>query len=178
MSSQGPDDKTACIEAVIGRYERPLMRYAARITGDLERARDIVQDTFLRFLSAGGPREDDRLGPWLFAVCRNRALDVLRKERRMSRLSEAQSDAQASGEPGPPVIAERREVLGSVMAALAELSEGQQEVIRLKFQNGFSYRQIAEITGLSVGNVGFLIHTALNAIRRKLRASPGSTGAG
>jgi RNA polymerase sigma-70 factor (ECF subfamily) len=43
-------------------------------------------------------------------------------------------------------------------------------VIRLKFQNGFSYKQIAGITGLSVSNVGFLIHTGIQALRKRFRA--------
>jgi RNA polymerase sigma-70 factor (ECF subfamily) len=53
---------------------------------------------------------------------------------------------------------------------LATLSENQQEVVRLKFQSGLSYREISEITDLSVTNVGFLLHTALKKIRERLEA--------
>ena len=42
------------------------------------------------------------------------------------------------------------------------------EVIRLKFQSGFSYREISRISGHSVSNVGFLIHTGLKTIRRRM----------
>ena len=72
---------------------------------------------------------------------------------------------------------QERESVSQAMQALATLITDQQEVVRLKFQNGFSYRQIAEITGLSVGNVGFLIHTAIKNVRRKLGiAGPASDG--
>jgi RNA polymerase sigma-70 factor (ECF subfamily) len=42
--------------------------------------------------------------------------------------------------------------------------------VRLKFQNGFSYKEIARITELSVTNVGFLIHTAVTRLRREFAA--------
>ncbi len=45
------------------------------------------------------------------------------------------------------------------------LSENQREVIRLKFQNDLSYKEIADITRLSVTNVGFLLHTGLKKLR-------------
>jgi len=51
---------------------------------------------------------------------------------------------------------------------LEELPENQRAVIALKFQNGLSYKQISQQTGLSVSNVGFLIHTGLKTLRRAL----------
>ena len=55
---------------------------------------------------------------------------------------------------------------------LEQLPGNQQEVIRLKFQNGLSYREISGITGLSVSNVGVLIHYGLKAIRQKVCRAP------
>ena len=52
---------------------------------------------------------------------------------------------------------------------LARLPENQQEVIRLKFQQGLSYKEISSVTGLSVTNVGFLIHTGLKRLREWAR---------
>ena len=49
--------------------------------------------------------------------------------------------------------------------ALARLSENQREVILLKFEQGLSYEEISEVTGLSSGNVGFLLHTGLKRLR-------------
>ena len=50
------------------------------------------------------------------------------------------------------------------------LPANQQEVVRLKFQNGFSYKEISQITALSVSNVGFLIHTAVARLRTEFAA--------
>ncbi len=87
----------------------------------------------------------------------------------MSLLGEQPVAATDAGD-SPPAEAERREEVGQVAKALEALTANQQEVIRLKFQNGFSYKQIAGITGLSVSNVGFLIHTAIGKLRDRFRA--------
>ena len=74
----------SCLDAtwiyeVVERYERPLVRYAARLLGDVEHARDVVQDTFLQLIRQDHSKLDGRLPEWLFTVCRNRALDVRKK---------------------------------------------------------------------------------------------------
>jgi len=56
---------------------------------------------------------------------------------------------------------------------LRRLSVNQQEVLRLKFQHGLSYRQIAEVTRLTVTNVGFLIHAGLKKLRRQMGGEVG-----
>ena len=151
------------------RYEEPLTRYAQRITGDFERARDVVQETFLRLCSHGHEKVDGHLAEWLFTVCRNRALDLRRKERRMTLLAEDQ-DTEARN-MSPDRAAENSEAAGRVMRLLEGLSANQQAVIRLKFQNGLTYREISEVTGLTVTNVGFLIHRGLKTIRERLRSA-------
>ena len=111
-----------------------------------------------------------RLAPWLFTVCRRNAIDVRRKEKRMPTIAEPDAPS-TSGECNDPAgIAERREDSGHVLDALAELSSDQQDAIRLRFQNGLSYKQIAAVTGLSLGNVGYLIHTAIRRIRSTVGA--------
>ena len=69
-------------------------------------------------------------------------------------------------EPAPAAIAETRDTAGRLLRLLDSLPGNQQEVLRLKFQNGLSYREISRVTDLSVTNVGFLIHTALKSLRQ------------
>jgi RNA polymerase sigma-70 factor (ECF subfamily) len=152
----------------VARYERPLTRYASRLLGDAERARDVVQDTFLKLCTQRRDHIGERLAEWLFTVCRNRALDVLRKEGRMSRLGDDQVSTCTSPEPDPADAVERRDSAAKVLECLDGLPDNQREVIRLKFQNGFSYREISRISGHSISNVGFLIHTGLKTLRHRL----------
>ena len=65
----------------------------------------------------------------------------------------------------PQEQAEQTEQAGHVLQLLSQLPENQQEVIRLKFQQGLSYKEISSVTGLTVTNVGFLIHTGIKRLR-------------
>ena len=164
--------RLARLQEVVDCHEAALLRYTARIVGNDDRARDIVQDAFLRLWKSDSPPEDSRVAQWLFAVCRNRAIDVVRKERRMDPLTDKAMASAEAGGVSPSEAVERRETRGRLLRMIDDLPPSQQEVIRLKFQNGFSYRQIAGITGKSVSNVGVLLHAAIQALRRKLKVRP------
>jgi RNA polymerase sigma factor (sigma-70 family) len=166
-------DRAEWMRSVLAQHEGPLLRYASRITGDLERARDVVQDTFLQLCREHPERLNSHLTEWLFTVCRNRALDVIRKEARTRPLTDLDLSSHPSAEVSPARAAERREAAGDVLRAIDELPANQQEVIRLKFQNDLSYREISRITNLSVSNVGFLIHTGIKTLRQRVRALEG-----
>jgi RNA polymerase sigma-70 factor (ECF subfamily) len=162
------------IEAALTAYQGRLIRFAARYTGDLETARDVVQDTFLRLCREDPAKSRDHLGPWLFRVCRNRALDVRKKEGVRMPLDEPALAYHHRGgaHPGeaadPTASVEAAERSQSVLALLAELSPGQQEVLRLRFQEELSYKEISAVTSQSTGNVGFLIHSGLKRLRQRL----------
>lgn len=171
MNQQKNGHDPSGLNAVFQQYETPLLRYATRLTGDLERARDIVQDVFLQLCRQGTAPAADRMAPWLYTVCRNRAFDVRKKERPMHSLSP--NDAQSTPDVGmdPADSAERQETVRQARAMLASLPENQQEVIRLKIEHGLKYREISEVTGLSVSNVGYLIHHGLLSLRRSMDSS-------
>lgn len=153
------------------RYEQPLLRYAARITGDAETAQDVVQDTFLKLCLANRDTIEGYLAPWLYRVCRNRALDVRKKEQRMQPVEPVRLETHPSHQPPPRAVAEGRETESLVLDALAELPENQQEVFRLKFQDQLSYKEISDVTGFPVDNVRYLIHTSLKRVRERLRTT-------
>jgi RNA polymerase sigma factor (sigma-70 family) len=160
------------IRAAIDQYQGRLIRFAARITGDTDSARDVVQDTFLRLCREGPEKTADHLPAWLFRVCRNRALDVRRKEGPLMPFDD-EVEARLDRQWVDPVATLREdEQLRRVVAALAELPPSQQEVLRLRFQESLSYKEISAVTDRSVSHVGVLIHTGLKALRRKLAAVP------
>ncbi|MEO1619361.1 MAG: sigma-70 family RNA polymerase sigma factor [Planctomycetota bacterium] len=157
----------AWISDVFRDFEGPLMGYASHLVGNRERASDIVQDTFVRLCKQSRQQIEPRVRSWLFTVCRNRALDVLKKESRMKTL-EDDPGARASERDDPGKRLETAEQADGAKSLIANLPQRQQEVIRLKIQGGLSYREISELTGLSVGNVGYLLSTALQSVRHKL----------
>lgn len=174
MSSEPSRNGHHWIATVIEQFEGRLMRYAQRITGDLERARDVVQETFVRLCREDRRQLDGHLAQWLFTVCRNQALDVRRKENRMHPLSETLAETCASREPAQETELEQQDAAARIYRLLADLPENQQEVVRLKFQGGLSYKEISAVTGLSVTYVGWLLHTALGRLREELNPSEGA----
>ena len=159
------------IDEAVARHERLLIGYAARLLGhDLDAARDVVQDAFVRLCAQDRASVEPHLAEWLLAVVRNRAIDVRRKAGRMRLIEERDPEATTS-ETDPSAIAETSGDAASITAMLDALPDNQAEVIRLKFQHGLSYQQIANVTQLSVSNVGYLIHTGLKTLREKLRVS-------
>lgn len=75
-----------------------------------------------------------------------------------------------SQDVGPAGQLEAAQTQSEILRAISALPSNQREVVRLKFQNDLSYKEIAEVTGLSVTNVGFLLHTAIEAMRRQMGA--------
>jgi RNA polymerase sigma-70 factor (ECF subfamily) len=152
----------------LDEHEGALVGYAARLTRDVHSARDVVQEAFLRLCGEDRSRVGPHVKAWLYTVCRRLAIDEMRKERRMDPGGDAAIEVRAGREADPAGAAEVRDEASRALTLLADLPENQREVIDLKFRHGLMYREIAEVTGLSVGNVGFLIHTGLQTLRGRL----------
>jgi RNA polymerase sigma-70 factor (ECF subfamily) len=171
--SSGRDESnehTIFLERTFAEQQAPLIRYATRLLGDPDRARDVVQDTFVKLMGQSEAAINGHAVEWLFTVCRNRAMDVMRKEYRMKRFEDGEVERVTADEPRPGRELEHAETHAAMLRLIDHLPANQQEVVRLKFQNGFSYKEISRITELSVGNVGFLIHTAVARLRTEFGA--------
>lgn len=173
LSKNGRAASEQWLRETLARHEGPLIRYAARLTGSVERARDVVQDAFTRLCQQDRTGIDGHVTQWLYTVCRNRALTVRRKETRMTTLSDAAAALRVCPDPIPPAAAEQRESQSHVVSLMAALPDNQQEVLVLKFQSELSYREIAGVLDISVTNVGFLIHTAIKSLRERMGSHEG-----
>jgi len=152
--------KSAWIVEALNLHERSLIRYACWILNDIESAREVVQETFLRLCREEPARVSGHLAQWLFTVCRNLAFDARRKETRMAPLGHI--------EVGVAPGLEEKQTISEILQVVETLPKNQREVIYLKFQCDLSYKEISDITKLSVTNVGFLIHTAVRNIRQQM----------
>ncbi len=86
----------------------------------------------------------------------------------MKSMTAEQTSVQESRDTDQAEVAERQDTTTRVLEFVDRLTENQQEVVRLKFQHGLSYKEIAAVTELSVSNVGYLIHTAIKRLRTEL----------
>ncbi len=164
-----PPDPHQLFLDTLQRYERPLIRYAQNIVGQLDDARDIVQDVFVKLSQTLHSLDTERLAPWLFTVCKNRATDHLRKHSRITLMETETLDLQESDVSRPGFEMERQETAATLRDLLKRLPEKQREAIRMKFIAGLSYKEISETMKTSVGNVGYLIHHGINALREQWR---------
>ncbi|HYR91190.1 MAG TPA: sigma-70 family RNA polymerase sigma factor [Terriglobia bacterium] len=141
-------------------HEDALLRYAAWVLRDPELAREVVQETFLRLCREEPAKLSGHLAPWLFTVCRNLAFDTRKREARMTPLEDTDIGVDSN--------VEQKSAVNEIFRLVGNLPKNQREVVYLKFQCDLSYKEISEVTKLSVGNVGLLLHTALNAIRKRV----------
>ena len=156
------------ISCALAEHEQSLVRYAHFFVRNVESAKDIVQDTFLKLCQQEQQLKAGHLKAWLFRVCRNGAIDFCRKEKRVTSSDIAVSELIGQKEPEPSSVMEQRDTHDSVLKQVSNLPTNQQEVLRLKFQSGLSYQEIADVTGLSQSNVGVLLHTAIGMLRTRL----------
>ena len=163
MNMAPPDQEW--IEGVLEHYQEGLVRYARSLVGELALAQDVVQDVFLRLLRQDRRLLEGHLTQWLFVVCRNRALDYRRKEREMGKQEQEVLASLAGGEREPGAELERAESATALGRRLAGLPPRQREVVRLKFQEEMTYRDIAAVTGMTVNNVGVTLHAAMRRLR-------------
>ncbi len=160
------DEASILVRRALDQHESNLIAYAASILGgDIERGRDVVQDSLLKLYLTDPARVRDNLKSWLYTVCRNRALDILRKDHRLDLGDEEILESAPCHDPDPGHLAIQRELYEHIWRCVDQLRPNQREVIRLKFLHDCSYQEIAGITGLTVGNVGFIMHHAIRKLR-------------
>jgi RNA polymerase sigma-70 factor (ECF subfamily) len=152
------------ITLAIERFEKPLISYAKQITGDLDSARDAVQETFLRLSRQDLEKLEPRLAPWLYFVCRNCAMDYRRKVVRLS--LEAPDENQEIEENCPAKTLLAAEDALRLRGLLSQLSERQRELLKLKFEADLSYKEMAAVMKMSISNVGVQLHDAIQTLRR------------
>jgi RNA polymerase sigma-70 factor, ECF subfamily len=172
--SPTPDHRQSVL-AALDQFEGRLLRYAQRLLGNLDDARDVVQFVFLRLCDETPDEIGDRLAQWLYTVCRNRALDVLRASGREGVGWAPPTTESANGGQSPPYqppsrevdpadSAEQAELHDLLRVLVEELPQSQREAIDL-WAEGFSYAEISRILACQEGNVRVLVHRGLKALR-------------
>ena len=160
--------------ALLDRYERPLLAFARHHARDDETARDAVQDTFLRYFKNPPAGELEALAPWLFTVCRRLLIDHQRKHHRIVPMNASATltfDETLEDNGATPAGAlEEKDDTHRLRGLVKSLPDRQRELVRLKFESGLSYRDIAAATGLSVSNVGTILHHAVQTLREQFHA--------
>jgi RNA polymerase sigma-70 factor (ECF subfamily) len=147
--------------------ETPLLRYAFSLTGRRAIAEEIVQDAFLQLHGQGPGVINPRA--WLFRCVRNRAFNHHRDGRREVSSDPATLDRAEEKRTHPDEVLQEMEAAGYLRLLLAELEDGDRQLVHLKYFENLRYREIAERTDMSIGNVGYRLHHILHQLADKLR---------
>jgi RNA polymerase sigma-70 factor (ECF subfamily) len=140
-----------------------IRRYAARLLSNLEAGKDIAQEVFLRFEQQRETVKNPQ--SWAYKTARNLVIDQYRKSGRTEPLpDDLPADATRFD---PTVLAERKEIHNMIQQKINDLSPRHREVLRLKFQEGLKYKEIAEVLGETVTTIAWLLHEAIAMLRKE-----------
>jgi RNA polymerase sigma-70 factor (ECF subfamily) len=149
-------------------YFERLYRYAYRFVDDMESAQDIASETLRRLLEAlRDGRAPNHLGAWLYRVAYNLAMDQHR-QRPAGGIVSLEPDLDQVDDADTEGDSEQRIAQEKVRAALAQLTPEQQNVVVLKFMEGYSNAEVGALMNKPEGAIKSLQHRALAALKRAL----------
>ena len=157
------------IESLYAAHESALLVYAQSLVKQNEAAQDIVQEAFMRLhVDFDNVRQPQA---WLYRTVHNLALNHIRAGRKIVPLApeEFEQPELRDAQPLPDEYLEKMEAIGQARLSLSVLDARSRELIRLKFEEGLSYKEISDRTSLSMSNVGYLLHHALKDLAVALR---------
>lgn len=160
-------DRKAFILSALDEYEQPLTRYAMRMLGsksNFETAKDAVQHTFLKLCEQDLDSLSHKVGPWLYRVCRNRIIDLLRSKGRNTE-SWPESFQVCDSTPGPAEKAEQADFYRRLSVLIGTLSGMEREVIEL-WSQGFPHSEIANILKKSNESVRVGLYRGMKKLRQ------------
>ncbi len=142
-------------------HKHKLFSYLMRMTGDYHLSSDIMQETFIRYFKHYDQKDTPSL---LYTIARNTFYDYLRKQKGSALIEEIQNEGQSDQDRILLVREEYRQAL----LAIQKLEDDEKNILSLAISSDFSYREIAEITGISEANVKVKVHRARQKLKKML----------
>lgn len=164
MTEPKADFREFVLSALV-EYECRLVRYSTRLLyGNEDRARDVVQHAFMKLCEQDRSAVEDRLGPWLFRVCRNRAIDELRRDGTTEQISHGLLDRADENQIDPSSCVESNDLMDYIQLLIGRLPAAQQEVVEL-WSQGLKHDEIAEVVEKKPGAVRGTLHRAIKSLK-------------
>lgn len=155
----------AAFADLIAVMERPLLYYAASLTGNQDAALDVVQEVWINVVRGiRGLKDPGSIKPWLYTITHGIAIDQIRREYRRDRAEQAQLDEAFNIDE--PSFGE--EDASAIRVALSRLGVKHREVLVLHFLQDLSILEIANVVGCSEGTVKSRIHYAKRQMKQIL----------
>jgi len=157
--------EATALDELITRWQERLWRHAVRLTGDPDTAWDVLQETMMA-ISRGIDRlaEPAAFPSWAYRIATNQSLSHLRRKRRQQISLESYFNEQLT----EPRMNPSRDQAMDLQAALKQLSNAQQALVSLRYEEGFSVAEIAGILGIHAGTVKSRLYAARQQLRTLL----------
>ena len=160
----------------VDRHESALLSFASAFLRDETQAQDVVQEAFLRAARdpqrlLKNPNDHSSGRNWLLKVVRDLSIDSLRKKASERKALSGMAAIADKHAPGPEDVLDCSERVQQARDAIDRLRPRLREIMILKVREKKSYKEIAEITGLTATNVGFLLHQAMQELQKDLKRS-------
>jgi len=154
-------------------YLDKVFRYIQYRVNNMQLAEDLTSGVFEKALVNFSKYCSDKasFSTWLFSIARNRIIDYYRVSGKRQTVPIDEATSRSSAGLSPEEELERKEEQERLQLCLAELSQEEREVIRLKFGAELNNRQIAKILGLSETNVGTKLYRAVKKLRNSFKES-------
>ncbi len=162
---------TEALGELYDRYAGTATATALRVVGSREEAEDVVHDAFVAVWRKIDRFDAERgaLRAWLMTVVRNRAIDRVRARRASIDLDDADERSLLRTGPNPTMEeALTRASAGDLRAAMASLPDDQRRALELAYFEGYTYREVAELTGVPAGTANGRLRLALGKLRDAL----------
>jgi len=175
-------NEDAAYDELVRVYHASIFHVAYRMLGDSAEASDVVQEIFLKvFRNIGGFKGEAALKTWIFKIAFSEILNRLRWWKRRYRFATLSLDENpsangngcngryvADSKPTPEEVLESKEQETAIQQALSRLSSDHRSIIVLRDIEGFSYSEIAEVLGVSMGTVKSRIARARSDLKKSL----------
>jgi len=159
-------------EPLVRAYEPSGLRLATAMLGNLDDARDALQDAFVKAYEALHRFDLRRpFGPWFFQILRNHCRDMLRSRQARARLETPDENLElrpADAEKGPERVRQRAAARDLLWQALDKVGDEHREILVLKELQGFRYNEIAQILDIPEGTVASRLFHARRALKDAL----------
>ena len=159
------------------RHASTALATALRVVGSREEAEDVVHEAFVAVWRKIDRFDAERgaLRAWLMTVVRNRAIDRVRARRPRMDLDDADERSLLRTGPNPTwEAALARASASDIQAALATLPDEQRQAVELAYFEGYTYREVADLTGVPPGTANGRLRLALAKLREALQGSSGA----
>jgi RNA polymerase sigma-70 factor (ECF subfamily) len=175
----GPDDaelvrafaggSEEAFKELVRRHQAPLYRFVMRQVRNHSEAADLCQKVFLKvFLKAGSYRGESSFRTWLYQIAINQCRNQFRSRER-ERLEDVEVESLPLADGPASDVLESAQESQRVRAAVEALPPKQRDTLELRFYQGCTFAEIAEIMGCPIGTAKANYHHAIASLRKRMR---------